>query len=87
MGYYHSKAARHYKPYCSMVYNTWNRVRNVQVRDTPRISKAASEIKSSISFLPSYYSLVDNSISAKLHQLGRKTLVRSTPKFFAKKRK
>lgn len=87
VGYYHSKAARHYKPYCSMVYNTWNRVRNVQVRDTPRIAKAASEIKSNISFLPSYYSLVDNSISAKLHQLGRKTLVRSTPKFFAKKRK
>ncbi len=87
VGYYHSKAARHYKPYCSMVYNTWNKVRNVQVRDTPRIAKAASEIKSDISFLPSYYSLVDNSISAKLHQLGRKTLVRSTPKFFAKKRK
>ena len=87
VGYYHSKAARHYKPYCSVVYNTWNRVRNAQVRDTPMISKAASEIKSNISFLPSYYSLVDNNISAKLHQLGRKTLVRSTPKFFAKKRK
>ena len=44
-------------------------------------------IKSDISFLPSYYSLVDNSISAKLHQLGRRTLVRSAPKFFAKKKK
>lgn len=87
VGYYHSKAAKHYKPYCSLVYNTWNRVRNVQVRDTPVISRAASEIKSNISFLPSYYSLVDNNISAKLHQLGRKTLVRSTPKFFVKKRK
>ena len=87
VGYYHSKAAKHYKPYCLMVYNTWNRVRNVQVRDTPMISRAASEIKSNISFLPSYYSLVDNNISAKLHQLGRKTLVRSTPKFFLKKRK
>ncbi len=87
VGYYHSKAAKHYKPYCSMVYNTWNRVRNVQVRDTSVISRAASETKSNISFLPSYYSLVDNKISAKLHQLGRKTLVRSTPKFFMKKRK
>ena len=86
VGYYHSKASKHYKPYCSIVYNTWNKVRNVQVRDTPVIAKAASEIKSSISFLPSYYSLVDNNISAKLHQLGRKTLVRSTPKFFVKKR-
>lgn len=87
VGYYHSKAEKHYKPYCSLVYNTWNRVRNVQVRDTPVISRAASEIKSNISFLPSYYSLVDNNISAKLHQLGRKTLVRSTPKFFVKKKK
>ncbi len=86
VGYYHSKAAKHYKPYCSLVYNTWSKVRNVQVRDTQTISKAASEIKSNISFLPSYYSLVDNSISAKLHQLGRKTLVRSTPKFFMKKK-
>jgi len=51
------------------------------------ISRAASEMKSNISFLPSYYSLVDNNISAKLHQLGRKTLVRSAPKFFVKKRK
>ena len=87
VGYYHSKAARHYKPYCSLVYNTWNRVRNIQIRDTPVISRAASEMKSNISFLPSYYSLVDNNISAKLHQLGRKTLVRSAPKFFVKKRK
>lgn len=86
VGYYHSKAAKYYKPYCSIVYNAWNRVRNIQVRDTPVIAKAASEIKSNISFLPSYYSLVDNDISAKLHQLGRKTLVRSTPKFFIKKR-
>ncbi len=87
VGYYHSKAAKHYKPYCSLVYNTWNKVRNFQVRDTPVIARAASKIKSDISFLPSYYSLVDNSISAKLHQLGRKTLVRSAPKFFVKKRK
>ena len=87
VGYYHSKAAKHYKPYCSLVYNTWNKVRNFQVRDTPAIARAASKIKSDISFLPPYYSLVDNSISAKLHQLGRRTLVRSAPKFFAKKRK
>ena len=87
VGYYHSKAAKHYKPYCSLVYNTWNKDRNFQVRDTPAIARAASKIKSDISFLPPYYSLVDNSISAKLHQLGRRTLVRSAPKFFAKKRK
>ncbi|MBO6055753.1 MAG: transglycosylase SLT domain-containing protein [Alphaproteobacteria bacterium] len=87
VGYYHSKAARHYKPYCSLVYNAWNKVRKFQVRDTPVIARAASKIKSDISFLPSYYSLVDNSISAKLHQLGRRTLVRSAPKFFAKKKK
>lgn len=87
VGYYHSKAAKYYKPYCSLVYNAWNKVRNFQVRDTPVIARAARKIKSDISFLPSYYSLVDNSISAKLHQLGRRTLVRSTPKFFVKKKK
>jgi len=87
VGYYHSKASRYYKPYCSLVYNAWNKVRGFQVRDTPVIARAASKIKSDISFLPSYYSLVDNRISAKLHQLGRRTLVRSAPKFFAKKKK
>lgn len=85
VGYYHSKISKHYKPYCSMVYNAWTKARNIQVKESPRIERAASTVKSNISFLPSYYSLVDNGISAKLHQLGKKTLVRGVPKFFTKK--
>lgn len=82
VGYYHSKAAKFYKPYCSAVYDTWNKVRNRVINASPRIDQASSEIKSKISFLPSYYTLMDNSLSAKLHQLGRKTLNRGVPKFF-----
>lgn len=83
VGYYHSKNEKFYKPYCTRVYNAWNDVRDRVVRDTPQIRQAASEIKSKISFLPSYYSLVDSGISEKLHQLGKMTLKRSTPKFYA----
>lgn len=88
VGYYHSKLAKHYKPYCTLVYNAWSKVKNIPVRsNNVVIAKAASKVKSDISFLPSYYSLVDNNISDKLHQLGRKTLVRSVPKFYEKKRR
>lgn len=87
VGYYHSKLAKHYKPYCTLVYNAWNKVKNIPIRNNMVITRAASKIKSDISFLPSYYSLVDNNISAKLHQLGKKTLVRSVPKFFAGSKK
>jgi hypothetical protein len=82
VGYYHSRAARYYKPYCAVVYNTWTNVRNRVINFSPKVQQASSEIKSNISFLPSYYSLVDSKISAKLHQLGRKTLHRGVPKFF-----
>lgn len=85
VGYYHSKAAKYYKPYCSLVYNAWSKVRGRKINSTPKIEQAASKIKSDISYIPSYYSLVDNGISAKLHQLGKRTLNRPAPKFFAKK--
>ncbi|MDR1982489.1 MAG: transglycosylase SLT domain-containing protein [Holosporaceae bacterium] len=84
VGYYHSRAAKYYKPYCTVVYNTWTNVKNRKVNASSGVQLASSEIKSKISFLPSYYSLVDSKISAKLHQLGRKTLNRSSPKFFYK---
>jgi hypothetical protein len=83
VGYYHSKLERYYKPYCATVYNTWNNVVNRKINSSPKVQQAASEIKSKLSFMPSYYSLVDNKISTKLHQLGRQSLNRSTPKFFA----
>jgi hypothetical protein len=84
VGYYHSRAAKYYKPYCSLVYNTWTNVKNRKINSSPGVQLASSEIKSKISFLPSYYSLMDSKISTKLHQLGRKTLSRSSPKFFYK---
>ncbi|MDR1375456.1 MAG: transglycosylase SLT domain-containing protein [Holosporaceae bacterium] len=82
VGYYHSKAAKYYRPYCSVVYNTWAKVRNRPINESLAVQRVASEIRSQISFLPSYYSLIDTKISAKLHQLGRKTIARTTPKFF-----
>ena len=85
VGYYHSKAARYYKPYCSLVYNAWSKVRGRKINSTPKVEYAASKVKSDISYIPSYYSLMDNSISSKLHQLGRRTLNRPAPKFIAKK--
>jgi soluble lytic murein transglycosylase-like protein len=85
VGYYHSRAAKYYKPYCNTVYNTWTNVRGRVVNSSPKIRLASSKVKSEISFLPSYYSLVDKNISAKLHRLGRKTLNRGFPKFFYKR--
>jgi hypothetical protein len=87
VGYYHSKAAKYYKPYCNIVYSTWTKVKNRIINTSPSVQQASSEIKSKISFLPSYYSLVDSKISAKLHQLGRKTLKRGSPKFFTNNNK
>jgi hypothetical protein len=87
VGYYHSKAAKYYKPYCTTVYNTWKNVKNRVINFSPQIQLASSQVKSKISFLPSYYSLVDGDISAKLHQLGRRTLNRKTPKFFTNENK
>jgi hypothetical protein len=82
VGYYHSKAAKYYKPYCIAVYNIWTNVKNRIINTSAKVQLAAAEVKSKISFLPSYYSLVDTNISAKLHQLGRRTLNRNAPKFF-----
>jgi len=87
VGYYHSKAEKYYKPYCAAVYNTWTNVVNKKVNDSPKVKKASAEVKSNISFLPSYYALADNSVTAKLHQLGRRTLKRGVPKFFANNNK
>jgi hypothetical protein len=84
VGYYHSKCEKYYKPYCATVYNVWNNVKNRTINSSPRVQQAASDIKSKISFMPSYYSLTDSKISEKLHKLGRQTLSRSAPKFFAK---
>ena len=87
VGYYHSKASKFYKPYCTSVYKEWVKVRGRVIPSTPRIQMAAADTSSKISFLPSYYSLVDSKISEKLHKLGRQTLSRSAPKFFKNKDK
>ena len=82
VGYYHSKAAKYYKPYCSLVYAAWNRTKNFKINYSPSVQQIAKNTKSHISFLHSYYSLIDSKISAKLHQLGRQTLNRPIPKLF-----
>jgi hypothetical protein len=82
VGYYHSRAAKYYAPYCTVVYNVWTNVRNRVINCSPKIWQTPFELKPKISFLPSYYSLIDGEITAKLHQLSRKTLNRSAPKFF-----
>jgi hypothetical protein len=81
VGYYHSKAEKYYKPYCNLVYNEWKKVSNRVINEAPRVQQAAATIKLG-SFLPSYYSLVDSKILAKLHKLGRQSLHKKTPKFF-----
>lgn len=85
VGYYHSKAEHHYVPYCKLVYNAWTNAKKRAINSSPKVRFASSEIKSKISFLPSYYSLVDKDVSKKLHKLGKMTLQRGTPKFFTKK--
>ncbi|MDR2794762.1 MAG: transglycosylase SLT domain-containing protein [Holosporaceae bacterium] len=86
VGYYHSKSSRHYKPYCYSVYNVWKKVLDCNVNRSLAVCKASSEVKSDISFLPSYYNgFVDKKLSSKLHKLGRQSLVRSVPKFFARR--
>ena len=83
VGYYHSKSSKYYKPYCSLVFNEWNKAKHRVVNMSPKVQKASSEVKSKISFLPSYYSLVDTKISAKLHKLGRQSInTKKAPKFF-----
>lgn len=84
VGYYHSKSAEHYKPYCTLVYNAWTKVKDRAVNNSERVQLAAAKVKSNISYIPPYYSLIDSKISAKLHQLGRNSLHRGTPKFFSK---
>ncbi|MDR1551687.1 MAG: transglycosylase SLT domain-containing protein [Holosporaceae bacterium] len=81
VGYYHSKSSKFYKPYCSAVYCAWANAKNLKINSSPRILQASSETRSQISFLPSYYSPMDSKMSARLHQLGRRTLRRDTPKF------
>lgn len=83
VGYYHSMSAVHYRPYCASVYNTWSKVHKYPIRTTPHIEQAASKDNSAISFLPSYYSLVDREISDKLHQLGRQSISYKLPRFVA----
>ncbi len=82
VGYYHSKSALHYKPYCSLVYDAWTKVRNRVINESKKVCMASAKIRTGISFLPSYYSLADNKVTAKLHQLGRRSLHRKAPKFF-----
>ncbi|MDR3179929.1 MAG: transglycosylase SLT domain-containing protein [Holosporaceae bacterium] len=85
VGYYHSKSSKHYKPYCHLVYNEWKKALNSKVNTSLAVCKAASEVKSDISFLPLYYNnFVDKKLSSKLHMLGRQSIARSAPKFFAK---
>lgn len=86
--YYHSKIAKYYKPYYSLVLNEWQRMKNRKINMSPRVQQASSEVKSKISFLPSYYSLIDSRISAKLHKLGRQSITsKKAPKFFTSQRK
>lgn len=82
VGYYHSKSAKYYKPYCSLVFNEWKNVRNIPINMSQKVQQASAEVKSKISFLPQYYSLVDSDLSAKLHKLGRQSITRKPPKFF-----
>lgn len=85
VGHYHSSLAAYYKPYCEKVYNTWCRVKHHLVRSTPQIHRAASKIRSNVSFLPSYYSLMDRETTEKLHRLGKQSISRKTPRFFSVK--
>jgi soluble lytic murein transglycosylase-like protein len=86
VGYYHSKSSRYNKPYCHLVYNAWKKVLDNKVHTSLRVCRAASEVKSQISFFPSYYGFADKKLSAKLHKLGRQSIARGVPKFFAKRR-
>ena len=81
VGYYHSKTPKFYKKYCKNVYNAWEKARNFTVRSTPKIQQASRDIKSNIPFMPSFYSLMDRSMTAKLHRLGRQSLKHRPPKF------
>jgi hypothetical protein len=85
VGYYHSRIEKYYKPYCNLVYNEWKKVANTIINDTPIVQRAAVKIKSDISFLPSYYSLMDSKVFAKLHKLGRQSLHKKTPRFLLSK--
>lgn len=87
VGYYHSMAAKYYRPYCSLVFNEWRKVMNHPVNTSIKVQFASSNPRSKISFLPSYYSLIDKKISDKLHKLGRMSILKSAPKFFTKSEK
>jgi hypothetical protein len=87
VGFYHSRHPKYYKPYCSLVLNAWKDVRNRHVNMSPMVRQASSNIKSNISFLPSFYSMIDTTISAKLHKLGRQSITKSVPKFFTNQEK
>jgi hypothetical protein len=81
VGYYHSKSPKYYRPYCQLVYNAWKRVMNFKINSSQHIQRMAGTVKSKISFLPSFYSLMDSKISSKLHKLGRQSIAKSPPKF------
>lgn len=82
VGYYHSKAEKFFKPYCSHVYAAWTKTRQCTINNSKAVQLAsAANARSNISFLPSYYSSFDRRISNKLHQLGKKTISKKAPKF------
>jgi hypothetical protein len=83
VGYYHSKAEKYYKPYCNLVYNEWKNVHGRVINNSAMVHQAAAVLKSDISFLPPYYSLIDTKISEKFHKLGRQTLSLEAHKFSA----
>jgi hypothetical protein len=82
VGYYHSKSVKYYKAYCSAVYNIWINIRNMTINDSSKGQHMFFELKPKTTLLSHYCLLIDNKISKKLHQLGRRTISRSTPKFF-----
>lgn len=89
VGYYHSKAAKFYKPYCAKVYAAWTSAKAIDVpaEVSPKIVQAAAEVPSKISYMPSYYALRDRDMLEKLHKLGRQSLSRKAPDFFTKRGK
>jgi hypothetical protein len=82
VGYYHSKSSKYYKPYCQQVYNAWKRVMNLKVNSSMYVQRMAGAVKSKISFLPSFYSLMGSKISSRLHKLGRQSIARNPPEFY-----
>lgn len=88
VAYYHSKTEKFYKKYCFSVYNTWNNFDKESYSNKIKINKNDTynnHLNDDKKQLESYYSIIDNTISDKLHKLGKMSLSRRTPKFILKR--